>query len=81
MLIAMNLGKQAISFGMGIDLLEWILTTGYANVIAGAFVAILVLNNIMVPVFMWKGKAIRRFMTTTWLGKLHARTSKGIEVA
>jgi len=81
MLIAMNLGKQAISFGMGIDLLEWILTTGYAKVISGAFVAILVLNNIMVPVFMWKGKAIRRFMHGTWLAKLHYRTQSGTEVA
>lgn len=29
----MNLGKQAISFGMGVYLLDWILTTGYVTVI------------------------------------------------
>ena len=81
MLIAMNVGKQAISFGMGFDLLTWILTTGYAKVIAGAFVAILLLNNIMVPIFMWKGKAIRRFMARTWLAKLHRRTTTAREVA
>ena len=81
MLIAMNLGKQAISFGMGIYLLEWILETGYANVIAGAFTAVLLANNIMVPLFMWKGKAIRRFMASTWLAELHLKTATTGEIA
>ncbi|KKY27066.1 putative serine threonine kinase 16 [Phaeomoniella chlamydospora] len=30
MLIAMNLGKQAISFGMGLELLTWVLSVGVA---------------------------------------------------
>ena len=77
----MNLGKQAISFGMGVYLLDWILSTGYASVISGAFVAVLLANNLMVPVFMWKGKAVRRFMAGSWLGHLHARTKKAEEVA
>ncbi|KAJ1299709.1 hypothetical protein OPQ81_005035 [Rhizoctonia solani] len=37
MLIAMNIGKQAISFGMGIDILEWVVENGYAVMIAGVF--------------------------------------------
>lgn len=64
-----------------IYLLDWILTTGYATVISGAFVAVLLANNLMVPVFMWKGKSIRRFMASSWLGRLHARTRVAEEVA
>ncbi|GJJ08950.1 hypothetical protein Clacol_003170 [Clathrus columnatus] len=45
MLIAMNLGKQAISFGMGLFLLDWVLQDGYAVVIAGVFVGIRILTN------------------------------------
>jgi len=81
MLIALNLGKQAISFGMGFDLLTWILTTGYANVIAGAFCAVLALNNVMLLLFMWKGKPIRRFFSKTWLARLHKSTIRQVEVA
>merc|ERR1712093_750493 len=43
MLIAMNLGKQAISFAMGIYLLEWILEIGYVKMIGGIFCGILVI--------------------------------------
>ncbi|OQD77089.1 hypothetical protein PENDEC_c003G04315 [Penicillium decumbens] len=50
MLIAMNLGKQAISFGMGSYLLDWILTRGYAVVIAGIFGGVLLANNLAVVV-------------------------------
>lgn len=74
MLVAMNLGKQAISFGMGFSLLEWILQDGFATVIAGIFCAVLLVNNMMVLVFMWKGKAIRRFTAGTALARLHKRT-------
>ncbi|KAJ5930301.1 MFS transporter [Penicillium verhagenii] len=48
MLIAMNLGKQAISFGMGSYLLDWILERGYAVVISGIFGGVLLANNLMV---------------------------------
>jgi MFS family permease len=76
MLIAMNLGKQAISFGMGIYLLDWILERGYAVTISGIFASILMVNNLMLLVFMWKGKQIRIFMSKTWLARLHKSTIK-----
>lgn len=71
MLIAMNLGKQAISFGMGLDLLDWILKHGYAVMIAGVFCAVVLVNNLVVVVFMLWGKSIRRFMARTWLARVH----------
>jgi len=75
MLIAMNLGKQAISFGMGSYLLDWILTRGYAVVIAGIFGGVLLANNLAVVVFVLFGKSIRRFTARSWLGRLHQRTA------
>jgi TRAP-type uncharacterized transport system fused permease subunit len=75
MLIAMNLGKQAISFGMGSYLLDWILSRGYAVVISGIFGAVLLVNNLMVIVFILFGKRIRRWTAQSWLGKLHQRTA------
>ncbi|KAK3900582.1 major facilitator superfamily domain-containing protein [Staphylotrichum tortipilum] len=71
MLIAMNLGKQAISFGMGLDLLSWVLQHGYAVMIAGVFCAIVLANNLALVVFMLWGKKIRKFMATTWLARVH----------
>lgn len=70
-LIAMQVGKNAISFGMGFALLTWVLETGYAAVIAGAFGGIMLANNLFLIVFIWKGKAIRIFWAQTWLAKLH----------
>lgn len=81
MLIAMNLGKQAISFGMGIYLLNWILTRGYAVVIAGIFCSILLANNLMALVFLIWGKKIRIRMAKSWLARLHGRTATVGEVA
>jgi len=74
MLIAMNLGKQAISFGMGSYLLDWILSDGYATVISGIFCAVLLLNNLALIIFMVWGKKIRVATSQSWLGKLHKRT-------
>ncbi|RDL29906.1 MFS general substrate transporter [Venustampulla echinocandica] len=71
MLIAMNLGKQAISFGMGLKLLDWILERGFAVVIAGAFGAVLLANNLLLPVFWFCGKSIRRYTANSWLGGWH----------
>ncbi|KAL2023287.1 hypothetical protein VTK56DRAFT_3025 [Thermocarpiscus australiensis] len=71
MLIAMNLGKQAISFGMGLDLLSWVLERGYAVMIAGVFCAIVLANNLALVVFMLWGKRIRAFMAKTWLARVH----------
>ncbi|KAF2654679.1 serine/threonine kinase 16 [Lophiostoma macrostomum CBS 122681] len=81
MLIAMNLGKQAISFGMGIYLLDWIEKNGFAVTISGIFAAILLVNNLALLVFMGWGKSIRRAMTGTRLAKMHLGTIKGVEVA
>lgn len=81
MLIAMNLGKQAISFGMGIYLLDWITENGFAVTISGIFAAILLLNNLALVVFMVWGKRIRIFMNKTWLARMHKKTIKNVEVA
>ena len=74
MLIAMNLGKQAISFGMGIYLLDWILEIGYAKMIAGIFTGVLLANNLTVIIFMLFGKKIRVGTSRSWLARLHNRT-------
>lgn len=81
MLIAMNLGKQSISFGMGIYLLDWIIKDGFAVTISGIFTAVLLINNLMLLVFMFYGKKIRIFMSKTWLARLHRGTIKSVEVA
>lgn len=81
MLIAMNLGKQAISFGMGIYLLDWVMERGYAVTISGIFAGVLLANNVVLLVFMIWGKRIRIFMAKTWLAKLHKKTIKHVEVA
>jgi hypothetical protein len=73
LLIATNLGKQAISFGLGSYLLDWILTDGYAVVIAGVFCAVVLANNLLLLVFMRWGKSIRIWTARSWLGKLHRR--------
>ncbi|KAL2179627.1 major facilitator superfamily domain-containing protein [Thermothelomyces heterothallicus CBS 202.75] len=78
MLIAMNLGKQAISFGMGLDLLDWVLQHGYAVMIAGVFCAVVLVNNLALVVFMLWGKRIRRFMATTWLARVHRASVREI---
>ena len=74
MLIAMNLGKQAISFGMGVDLLNWVLQYGYAVMIAGVFGGVLLANNLALIIFMVWGKRIRAFMARTWLARMHRKT-------
>lgn len=81
MLIAMNLGKQSISFGMGIYLLDWILENGYAVTMSGIFAAVLLVNNLVLVVFMIWGKRIRIFMSKTALARLHRGTIKNVEVA
>ncbi|KAK3319861.1 major facilitator superfamily domain-containing protein [Cercophora scortea] len=78
MLIAMNLGKQAISFGMGIKLLDWVLEHGYAVMIAGVFGGILLANNLALLIFMLKGKQIRGFMAKTWLARVHRESVREV---
>jgi hypothetical protein len=75
MLIAMNLGKQAISFGMGLYLLDWILLRGYAVVIGGIFVSVLLANNLALFIFIFFGKRIRVVTSRTWLGGMHQKTA------
>lgn len=78
MLIAMNLGKQAISFGMSLNILDWVLQNGYVNMIAGVFCGILMANNLMVIVFMIWGKRIRKFMAGTWLARAHKKSIREV---
>lgn len=73
MLIAMNLGKQAVSFGLSVNLLDWVLDTGYAVVISGIFAAVLIANNVMLIVFMVWGKRVRKAMSRSWLARYHGR--------
>ncbi|KAI2611892.1 MFS general substrate transporter [Hypoxylon sp. NC1633] len=73
MLIAINVGKQAVSFGLGFGVLDWVMARGYAAIIAGAFGAVFLANNLMLIVFMLRGKQIRKFMSTSWVAKLHGR--------
>lgn len=81
MLIAMNLGKQAISFGMGIDIIEWVEENGYAAMIAGVFCGVLLANNLALIPFMLYGKRIRAFMARTWLAKVHKSSVKEVMAA
>lgn len=77
MLIAMNIGKQAISFGLSVNVLDWVLETGYAVVISGIFAAVLIANNIVLVVFLIWGKKIRTSMAGSWLAKMHSRHGQG----
>ncbi|KAI1496238.1 putative MFS transporter [Biscogniauxia marginata] len=76
MLIAMNVGKQAVSFGLGYKVLDWVMQNGYAVVIAGGFGGVFLANNLFLIVFMLWGKRIRRYMSTTWLSRLHGRAQR-----
>lgn len=81
MLIAMNLGKQAISFGMGIDILEWVTENGYAVMISGVFCGVLLANNLALIPFMLYGKRIRIFMAKTWLARIHKDSVREVMAA
>ncbi|KAK5949525.1 hypothetical protein OHC33_009518 [Knufia fluminis] len=74
-LIIANLGKQAVSFGLGLEVLNWILQSGYAKIICGAFTVTLFLNCVAVVPFMLFGKRIRVFTAGTWLARMHASTA------
>ncbi|KAK4041203.1 hypothetical protein C8A01DRAFT_14998 [Parachaetomium inaequale] len=73
-LIIMSLGKQAISFGFSLELLNWILRHGYLTIVVGAFVPILVVNCLMVVVFIVWGKRMRVATARSWVARYHART-------
>ena len=71
MLIAMNIGKQAISFGFGFEVIDWIPQHGYINIFAGVFCSVLAANNSVVLIFLAFGKPVRRWFGQTWLATLH----------
>ncbi|KAI1098329.1 MFS general substrate transporter [Jackrogersella minutella] len=73
MLIAINLGKQAVSFGLAFGVLNWVMERGYAVIISGVFGSVLLANNLALILFMLRGKRIRRYMSRSWLAKLHHR--------
>ncbi|CAK7218922.1 hypothetical protein SBRCBS47491_003670 [Sporothrix bragantina] len=82
MLIAINVGKQAVSFGFGNAVLQWVVSVphGYAVVVGGIFVGVLAANNLVVVIFMVWGKAIRQTMARSWLARLHRTTHVAGEV-
>lgn len=76
MLIAMCVGKQMISFAFGLYLLDWVVESGYATIVAGVFCGVLLANNLFLFVFMAFGKRIRTFYAATCLAKMHRKTIK-----
>jgi len=74
MLVIMNLGKQAISFGMGFGLLDWVTEHGYANIVAGAFTAVLCVDTFAVLPFWFFGKKIRKATSVGRLARMHQRS-------
>lgn len=52
--------------------------SGYAVVMSGVFGGVLLVNNLVLLVFMVWGKKIRRFMSTTWLARLHSSSIKEV---
>jgi len=75
MLIAMNLGKQAISFGMNLHLLDWILLNGYVVVISGIFTAVLAVNSLALLLFIFFGRGTRSCTSKTRLMRWQKKTS------
>ncbi|KAH6972113.1 major facilitator superfamily domain-containing protein [Ilyonectria sp. MPI-CAGE-AT-0026] len=74
MLIAMNIGKQAISFGFGFAVLDWISEHGYITMFAGVFCGATLANNMAVFVFLYFGKSMRRWFGQTRLAKMHKKS-------
>ncbi|KAJ9165407.1 MFS general substrate transporter [Coniochaeta hoffmannii] len=74
MLIAMNIGKQSISFGFGFKILDWIAQYGYVKVFAGIFTGVMTINNLAVVIFLVWGKDMRRWIAQTWLARMHRRS-------
>ncbi|KAL6407414.1 hypothetical protein AUP68_10246 [Ilyonectria robusta] len=74
MLIAMNIGKQAISFGFGFAVLDWISEHGYITMFAGVFCGATLANNMAVFVFLYFGKSMRRWFGQTGLAKMHKKS-------
>ncbi|KAH7305296.1 major facilitator superfamily domain-containing protein [Stachybotrys elegans] len=71
MLIAMNLGKQSISFAFGFKVIDWVQAQGFITVFAGIFCGAITINNLFVFVFLIFGKWSRRWLSTTALARMH----------
>ncbi|KAI2772111.1 putative MFS transporter [Daldinia loculata] len=78
MLIAMNIGKQIISFGFGLKVLTWVLESGYGVVMSGIFAGVLLANNLVLIIFMVWGKRIRILLSQTWLARFHSRSIREV---
>ncbi|KAK5110917.1 hypothetical protein LTR62_005455 [Meristemomyces frigidus] len=78
MLIAMCVGKQLVSFGLGQDLLAWVAQSGYVTIISGVFTGVLLVNNLFLFVFMGYGKRIRTFYAGTFLARWHRKTVRQV---
>jgi hypothetical protein len=75
MLIAMNLGKQAISFGFGYSVVDWIQAHGMVKIFAVAFCVAMAINNLASILFLAFGKWARIRLANSWLGRWHAATA------
>ncbi|RFN48880.1 hypothetical protein FIE12Z_6935 [Fusarium flagelliforme] len=76
MLIAMNLGKQSISFAFGYKVIDWVQAYGFIKVFAGIFCGALTINNLFVFVFLIFGKWSRRWLSTTSLARMHRKSNE-----
>lgn len=74
MLVIMNLGKQAISFGMGFGVLDWVMQSGYNVIIAGVFTAVLCVDTFAALGFYFFGKRIRKATSVGRLARMHQRS-------
>jgi dolichol kinase len=74
MLVIMNLGKQAISFGMGFGVLDWVMQSGYNVIIAGVFTAVLCVDTFAALTFYFFGKNIRKATSVGRLARMHQRS-------
>ena len=71
MFVMMNLGKQAISFGIGFGLLDWVLEHRYASIVVGVFTAVLCVDTFAVLSFWFFGKTIRKATSVGRLTRMH----------
>jgi hypothetical protein len=68
--------EQALSFGMSLHILQWILDHGYAVMISGAFAGILLAVHMLVIPFYFFGKRIRVWTSRGALARIHRQSVK-----
>lgn len=74
MLIAMNIGKQAISFAFGYKVIDWVQAYGFIKMFSGVFCGAITINNLFVFVFLIFGKRSRRWLSRTALARMHKKS-------